>query len=112
MLLPKGRLMPCAIWQENSRTRKTRRLKMNSRNNFNIVLIKWGGRAMDQGMIRKKRERLEGRMRRVIRMGIRVAEELLELESLCRNPYHNRKGKCPDCGKISEREGGWKNEKK
>jgi hypothetical protein len=61
---------------------------------------------MDQGMIRKKRERLEGRMRRVLQVGIKTAEELLELESLCRNPYHNRNRKCPDCGKISEIKGG------
>ncbi|MFA5777538.1 MAG: hypothetical protein WC906_03810 [Parcubacteria group bacterium] len=67
---------------------------------------------MNQEMIRKEREKIERRIKRIFQVGIGMAERLLELENLCKNPFHNRKGRCPDCGKISERKGGWKNEKK
>lgn len=55
---------------------------------------------MKQAEIKEERNRLERRMRRLFKIGIKTTEEILELEKTCKNPNHGKKQKCPDCGKT------------
>lgn len=70
---------------------------------------------MDQWAIRERRTKLERRVRVFREALIKTGEELIQLESICKNPIHNIKGKnwiCPDCRKIHKRKRGIRNGRK